>query len=292
VSSAIRILLRHGLLRDDMGVLSATRPPAGAPSFDPHALERRAEVERSKLRKMVEYAYHPRCRRQFILSYFGDDDWISRDQRCDGCDNCRGVGQAQPLSEEQQWHVRGILAVVTALKGRFGRTKLAAVANGTDDDHRLYELEERGILRGQSSRYLMDLMRSLDGAGLLETSSGEYPTISITRAGKDVLAGTRDLDAVSVLVPGRKPKRSRSRKKKPVVVAENLDSELVERLRTTRSRLASEKNVPAYVIFSNRTLEEIAVVRPTTRDELMTCHGIGASRLEAYGDDILAAIEG
>ena len=65
------------------------------PPLDVESLQRRAEVERSKLRTMVEYAYYPRCRRQFVLEYFGDQDWANRDRTCGACDNCEAIAHGR-----------------------------------------------------------------------------------------------------------------------------------------------------------------------------------------------------
>ena len=75
-------------------------------------------------------------------------------------------------------------------------------------------------------------------------------------------------------------------------VGEDVDSAAVERLRAMRSRLASARAVPAYVVFSNKTLEAIARAQPRSAGELSAVPGIGPSRLEAFGDEILAAIRG
>src|SRR5262249_32607557 len=89
VASAIRILERHGMLTRDDEKLAASRPTPGAfAPFDVESLQRRAEIERRKLRMMIDYAYHPWCRRQYILEYFGDAEWRERDRRCGACDNC------------------------------------------------------------------------------------------------------------------------------------------------------------------------------------------------------------
>src|SRR3569623_1575106 len=79
IGSALRILARHGMIARASEQVSARRPaPGQVPPLDVEALARRAESERSKLRTMVEYAYHPRCRRQHVLDYFGDEDWRDR----------------------------------------------------------------------------------------------------------------------------------------------------------------------------------------------------------------------
>jgi ATP-dependent DNA helicase RecQ len=299
VSSAIRILLRHGYLRQDGDWLLAVRPDVSgqAQPLDVAELAQRADVERRKLRTMVEYAYYPRCRRQFILEYFGDSDWRDRDLRCRACDNCLGVGQAQALTDEQRNAVRSLLALVSRISGRFGRTRLAALATGTDEDDRFLELPERGLLRGQPVRFVMDLLRSLEGAGLIESSRGDYPTTSITARGRQAVDGHVDIDGLAVLVPerGRRRNSARSAAGARTIIADSdgeLDAELLDRLRALRSELATRQAVPAYVIFTNKTLEAIARMRPSSETELSEVPGIGPNRLDSYGTEILAAVRG
>ena len=303
VHSSVRILSRHGFLRDEGHYVTATRPadPDQYPPLDVEALAHRREIERRKLRTMIEYAYYPRCRREFILSYFGDADWQSRDRRCSGCDNCLGTGQTQPLSDTQKEEVKRLLQLIRRLSGRFGRTRLAGLANASDDDARFLDIPERGALRGQSNRYVLDLMRSLDGGGLVEVSRDQYPVVSVTARGQQVLDGDVDLDDFGLLLPtrkvGPKSRRATSAGRKASSELDNaqgkpLDPELVERLRALRTELAAQKSVPAYVVFSNMTLEAIARARPTSTDELSAVPGIGPSRLEAYGQLILATVQG
>lgn len=307
IKSAIRILLRHGYLREDADLLMAVRPADNgqhAP-MDVDGLARRADLERGKLRTMVEYAYYPRCRRQFILDYFGDEDWHDRDLHCQSCDNCNGVGQAQALSEEQQRAVRGLLGLVARLSGRFGRTRLANLATGTDDDDRFLDLPERGVLSGQPVRQVMDLLRALEGAGFIEVSRGEYPTVAITGRGRRVADGHEELDGISLLLPqkraraggragGKQGGKQGNKDGRREVDTTPLGPEaeaLADRLRLLRTELAARQSVPAFVIFSNKVLEAIARARPTTEADLAAVPGIGPSRMEAYGADILAAIQ-
>jgi ATP-dependent DNA helicase RecQ len=216
VSSAIRILERHGMLTREDEKLAAARPQPGLyPPLEVESLQRRAESERGKLRTMVDYAYYPRCRRQYVLEYFGDVDWTTRDKRCGACDNCEAValGKTTGLSETEVNAIRGLLMLIGSLHGRFGRTRIAAIANGTDDDARFDEMPERGCLRGWSSQHILDLLRSLEGAGLIEASRGEYPTISTTRKGDQVGIGRLDPNDIGLQMP-TVSKRSRVRKRK------------------------------------------------------------------------------
>jgi ATP-dependent DNA helicase RecQ len=203
------------LTRDDER-LAASRPQPGLfPPFDVASLQRRADVERGKLRTMIDYAYYPRCRRQYVLEYFGDADWNSRDRRCGACDTCEAVatGTSTGLAPAEVEAVRGLLMLVGSLNGRFGRTRVAALANGTDDDARFDEMPERGCLRGWSQQHVLDLLRALEGAGLIEASRGEYPTISTTRKGDQVGIGRLDPNELGLQMP-TVTKRSRVRKRK------------------------------------------------------------------------------
>jgi len=214
MGAAIRILERHGMLRRDDERIAATRPEPGIFAvLDVESLQRRADVERGKLRTMVELAYYPRCRRQFVLEYFGDEDWVSRDRQCGACDNCEAIahGKSTGLSDSEQSAIKNLLLIVGGMHGRFGRKRIAAVANGTDIDPRFMELPERNSLRGWPERQVMDLLRALEGAGLIEASRGEYPTISTTRRGDQVAVGRIDVTELGIQMP-TVTKRVRRRK--------------------------------------------------------------------------------
>jgi len=215
VASCLRLLERHGLVRMDSGFAVATRPDAGQSPLDVESLARRREVERSKLKTMIEYAYWPRCRRQFVLDYFGDEDWRDRERRCGACDACDAIarGATVGLSDEDKDAIRALLGLVGALNGRFGRTRLGALANGTDEDARFDELPGRGCLRGWSQKDVLDLLRSLEGAALVEASRGEYPTISTTKRGDQVAIGQLDPDDIGVAMPVKTRKARRPRRR-------------------------------------------------------------------------------
>ncbi len=291
LSSAVRILARHGYLIDDGGALRAVQPSeiSGAyPAFDAEASERRADVERDKLKTMIEYSYYTGCRHSFVLDYFGEAR-SDEPPHCEACDNCLGFGEAQTLTDTQHAQAESLLRVVGELQGRFGRKRIAQVANGSDDDERFYGLESRGSLSGTTQKDILDLLRSLEAGALVEQSRGEYPTIKLTRTGKQIVRGQAELDPeVLRLIPSSARKSRASKKATPV--QGNADPVATEKLRELRTTLAKEQGVPSYVIFSNRTLEELAILRPTSLERLTDVHGIGPSRVEKYGDAIIAAL--
>jgi hypothetical protein len=148
-----------------------------------------------------------------VLEYFGDEDWRDRSRRCGACDNCDAVahGKTTGLSSSELDAIRNLLFMVGALHGRFGRTRIAALATATDDDARFDELPQRGCLRGWSQRHVLDLLRALEGAGLIEASRGEYPTVTTTRRGDLVAVGKLEGNELGVQMPtvSRRKKRNR-----------------------------------------------------------------------------------
>jgi ATP-dependent DNA helicase RecQ len=296
VSYGTRFLLRAGYLRERDGLYEAVHPSddsgASPARLDAGALAARADVERQKLRAMVDYAYTTGCRRRFILAYFGDEDGLraggcGEEQRCDVCSTVRRV----PTGDERE-RVHAVLALAARLDGRFGRTRLAAILVGDDDDDRFLELAGRGVLRRQGTRGTLALLRSIEGAGLLASSRGEYPTLSITPLGRRVLAG----EEVPLALP--EPVQPKLRKKKERLGSEPparapsgaADEQLLDRLRAFRRDVATREAVPAFCVFSDRTLDEIARARPPTLDALAAIHGVGSIKLARYGEGILEII--
>jgi ATP-dependent DNA helicase RecQ len=301
VRSALRILTRHGYLWDQEGRYRAARPqelPGKYPPLDLTHLNNRAEAERDKLRRMVDYAYFAGCRHRFLLDYFGDND--GSPHPCPSCDNCVGGGP-RAMTERDTVQIRTLLALVSRLSGRFGRRRLVALAIGKDDDERLHELPERGLLRGESAAYVLELLRGLEGAGLVETDRGEFPTLHLTRTGERVAAGQQPVGTVGVLLPERVRPTRRSNGARRLAVSgqkavpdvpelSEQQSIVAERLRRLRTDLATHRCVPAYVIFDNASLTAIARSQPRSLDELAAIPGIGPSRLERFGADILRII--
>jgi hypothetical protein len=119
------------------------------------------------------------------------------------------------LSPGELAAIKNLLALVGALHGRFGRMRVVKLAVGSDDDARFDDLPERGCLRGWRERAALDLVRALEGAGLVEASRGEYPTIALSRRGSQVAAGKLDAAALDVQMPspGKQAKAKRSRKR-------------------------------------------------------------------------------
>jgi ATP-dependent DNA helicase RecQ len=259
------------------------------------------EAERERLRAMMAYAYARGCRRAFILDYFGDEV-----RRCDEsseqpCDNCRGRARSDgpsAVTDDEHLLVRKVLSCVARLDGGFGRQRIALCLEGSEAreviDAGLQRISTYGVLRGRPHAWVLDLLGTLEAAGLIVSDGEEYPCLRITAAGREVM---HDRDRLRLALPGeRRAARTASAPRTASAAAGGedggppVDGALFERLRALRSKLAAAEKLPAYCVFHDRTLTELARIRPATLDELRAVPGVGPAKLAKYGDAFIAAL--
>jgi ATP-dependent DNA helicase RecQ len=243
------------------------------------------EIARQQLRQMLQYAEQPGCRRDSLLAYFGETYPKSN---CGGCDNCLEPHETFDGTIAAQ----KLLSCVYRIreKGRFsvGLNHVVAVLCGARTE-RVQQwghdtLSTYGIGTEFSRNDWLAIGRELVRHGLLAQSNGQFPTVEISPEGRAFLKHRPPLTLT-------KPKT------KPVVVAVPRDGEipcdefLFQRLRDLRRRLADERDVPAYVIFSDVALRHMAREYPQSREELLGISGVGEAKLRAYGEIVLAEIQ-
>ena len=264
--------------------------------LDEAALEEKERRDREKLEKMVQFCYGNTCRQQWVLEYFGE---ISA-PLCGSCDVCRGEesSERRAPTEDEDLIVRNGLSGVarmsrrttTGWEGIFGRGRIVQMLVGSKSQEvlrvRLHELKTYGMLKEQGTAYLNALARSLHEAGLLVTKMGEYPLVTLTQRGEQVMLGKTSY-AFEWPVQGGGSKVSDDG-----VVLEDLgfDAKLYERLKDVRNRMAKAERVPAYVIFSNQTLEHLARLRPSTREAGLLVKGKGEAKATKYLEPFLKVI--
>lgn len=232
------------------------------------------------------------CRRVQLLAYFGQES----DGPCGNCDTCLeppqswdGTVPAQKLLStvvrlDQRGQRYGVGHLVDILRGKatprvqqLGHDALSTFGIGQD----LADGEWRGVVR------------QLLAAELLAVDTDGYGTIRLTEASGAVLRGEREVRLRRE--PERTARASRGSRGGRSAAAADLTGEtatLFEALRVWRAGAAKEQGVPAYVVFHDATLREIATRRPTSRAELGTISGIGAAKLDRYADGVLAAVTG
>ncbi|MDD3528577.1 MAG: DNA helicase RecQ [Gallionellaceae bacterium] len=241
-------------------------------------------LEAQKLNALLTYCEAPRCRRTVLLDYFGEAS-----QPCGNCDVCLdppelfdGTVTAQKaLSAAWRTGQRfgaGHLIDILLGKGtekitRFGHDQLPTFGVGKDIDEHMW----RGIFR------------QLVAAGLMQADLTEYGALKLTDAARPVLKGEQ---TVQLRRPS-KPAAKKVARTKASAVPEGLlvkDMPLFEALRTWRLDKAREQGVPAYVILHDRTLRLLATIRPENEDSLAGISGLGAAKLEHYGEELLEII--
>lgn len=249
-------------------------------------------AERERLRAMMAYAYARGCRRAWVLDYFGDEA-----RRCGGeelpCDRCASEADAAPVSDDEHLMVRKVLSCVARVDGGYGRKRIALTLAGSDArevvDAGLHKLSTFGALRGRPVAWVLDVLGTLEAAGLLRAEGDDYPCLRITTAGREVMHDRARLSGA--LPPERAATTRRARPAAPDEAEEGpVDDALFGRLREMRSRLAAAEQLPAYCVFHDRTLRALARARPTTLDALATVPGVGPNKLQKYGATVLEVL--
>ena len=250
-------------------------------------------LDEKKFERMIAYADSSGCYRATILGYFGERD---APRTCGACGNCQ---RRRALSDEELLRLRKILSGVARGGQRWGRRRIIAMLTGKLEGlpDSLTALSTTGILAGETEKAVGDWIEAALGAGLLAATDDAYRTLSLTRAGREVMAG-RDA-RVSLTLPAppaaRAPRRRRSRvlaAAESAAVAGPADPARIEALREWRRAEATRRAVPAYVVLHDRTLAALAAARPSNLSDLAEIPGIGPAKLEAYGRAILDLLNG
>jgi ATP-dependent DNA helicase RecQ len=212
--------------------------------------------------------------RAILLRHFGEDP----PERCSNCDNCL----EPPATIDATEVARKLLSAAFRTEMRFGVAHLAEVLGGKDSEkvrsfghHRLSVF---GIATGDELALVRPVARALIARDALRADA--YGGLSFGPAARAILKGE---DSLTIAVP---PERKRSRRQRHDGPADPL----FEALRAARRAIAAESGVPPYVVFHDSTLREIAAVKPKDLNELARIQGVGATKLERYGEAMLAAL--
>ena len=235
------------------------------------------------IEEMDRYARGATCRHRALVSYFGQDFTTPN---CNACDLCLGdveeVADARVIAQK-------ILSCVVRTEQRFGAGHVISVLRGENTDRVRTlghdRLSTYGLLKEYPQTELRDWIYQLIGQGVLAQDGDKYPVLRLTESSRGVLRGEADVRLVQI---ARKERRRKS--KASVESWEGVDSALFESLRKFRRELASARGVPPYVILGDRSLREIARLRPQTLAELRDVYGIGYKKLVEFGEMILAVI--
>jgi ATP-dependent DNA helicase RecQ len=246
--------------------------------------ESEARIARAQLREMVQYAETRACRRATILRYFEEE---RPNEPCNGCDNCLSPPETFDGTIAAQKFLSCILRVQQRSGFAFGLNHIVEVLTGGETEairQRGHDqLSTYGIGRDLKRSAWQAIGRELLRLGLVEVAPGKFATLQITEVGREAL---RTRSSITLTKPVEKPE-PRERRRAGAI---ECDEVLFEKLRLVRRTLADERNVPAYVIFSDVSLREMARSFPETRPEFRRIPGVGEQKLREFAEPFLAAI--
>ncbi|MDQ3198633.1 MAG: DNA helicase RecQ [Verrucomicrobiota bacterium] len=246
--------------------------------------ESEARIAREQLRQMVHYAETRECRRTTLLRYFAEE---RPNEPCNGCDNCLNPRETFDGTLATQKFLSCVLRVQQKSGFAFGLNHIVEVLTGADTEpirqRGHHELSTYGIGKELKRDVWQAIGRELLRLGLVEVAPGKFATLQVTPAGRDTL---RDRTPVTLT----KQEEKAVAKVKERAGAIVCDEALFEQLRAVRRTLADARNVPAYVIFSDVALREMARSYPQTPAEFRRIPGVGEQKLRDFAEPFLAAI--
>jgi len=253
--------------------------------------------------ELMRWAEGGSCRHDAILRYFSDEsETLGGCGRCDVCqDMARGTGQNP---ETVSLIVRKALSAIARVHNRFGLQAAANLLRGAVDDRLersgLVHTPTFGALKEYDAAWLMKLLRRCIVAGWADFSGHDKPLAVLTDAGRRVMKGEAPARLIlpplsTPRLPGMPSSAGPRTRKDPATVTDEVVLDpaalaLFQRLRAFRLQLANRDSVPPYVVASDRSLRDLAVLRPTTREQLLLAHGIGPAKADKYGAELLAVI--
>src|SRR5437667_6843485 len=246
--------------------------------------ENEARIARAQLQQMVHYAETRECRRATLLRYFGEQ---YPEPSCEGCDNCLSPRETFDGTIPAQKFLSCVHRICAKSGFGFGLNHVADVLRGADTEairqrgHN--ELSTYGIGRDLKRDVWQALGRELLRLRVLECAPGRFATLTLTKVGRETLRDRTPITLTKQIeVVGRDQKARAG--------AIECDEMLFKQLRVLRRKLADERDVPAYVIFSDVSLRQMARNYPTTASEFRRIPGVGEQKLKDLAEPFLSAI--
>jgi ATP-dependent DNA helicase RecQ len=227
-------------------------------------------------------AARPVCRHRMLVEYFGQS---LEHEDCGACDVCLGEIEG---TEDGTQLAQKVLSCVARVEQRFGVGHVVKVLTGANDQQvRRFghdQLSTYNLLPDVPQAALTNVIHQLVDMGVLDRTASDRPLLKLNAASWEVLRGER---SVRVVMPKQRAVRTAKADAKGW---DGVDRTLFERLRALRREIAQERKVPAYIVFQDATLRDMARKLPQTEADLLHVHAVGQHKLKSYGSRFLAAI--
>jgi ATP-dependent DNA helicase RecQ len=252
-------------------------------SQESDADEQHKRVTWSKLEALLGLCEQTSCRRQSLLSYFGEQ----LDAPCGNCDNCLDPPETWDGTEAAQ----KVLSCVYRAGQRFGVNYIIDLLTGKADERILRNrhdgLSTFGIGTGHTAAEWRSIFRQLVAQGYLVSDMVGHGTLRLTEKARPLLRGEHAMQ----MRRQRRPLETKESKTVSFATLSGVDSQLFEKLRAHRSQLAHQRAIPPYIIFHDKTLHEMAQQRPRNENDLRAITGVGEKKLLEYGAGFLNIVE-
>lgn len=236
------------------------------------------EYKLDKLEKMKMLCYTNECIKKYILAYFGEHKF----ENCEKCSVCENEFEEIDVTIE----CNKVLAAVNEYNLRYGETTLADILKGSKSKKitglGLHNSKTYGILNVMTIAEIRNLFSHLMYEEYIYRTNSEYPTIGINESGFNQLNNPDN----KIFIKKVKTDKPNDKKEKLI---EN--SDLIFSLKEVRLELARQENVPAYIVFSDKTLENMCELLPTSMHEFLKVSGVGQFKADKYGEYFIAAIK-
>ena len=247
--------------------------------------EDRARREHQRLDALLAYCEAPECRRRTLLDYFGEA--IEPCGKCDCCNNPAETVEGDDVG-------RMILGVIEATGQRFGAGHIVDVISGKSNEKILQmghdRLEGYGAGKAHKAQQWRGIIRQLVAAGFLGIDIRGYGALVITEKGRGLVRGDVAFRYRLDVVQDRAKTARVARASRPPIEVERGAEGLLQHLKELRLQFARERNVPAYVIFTDRTLIDMANKSPRSEREFAKVHGVGEAKLRDFASTFIEAI--
>jgi ATP-dependent DNA helicase RecQ len=274
--------------------------------LDVKALQEKERRDRAKLKAMVDLCYDDKaCRQEQILRYFGE----AESTPCGSCDVCRAEGVQAPRegTPEEVTLLRQVLSGIARMstrhrdgtwEARFGKGRIINMLVGSKSkdivDAGLDQLSTYGLLKQAGSNALHPLFAEIEKAGLITTTTDEFPKVTLTSRGAEVMKGGGN---IRIRWPADSPASRPSKASKTALNEElaarelGFDEALFEKLKRHRAALAQAEGVPAFMIFSNQTLEFMTRLKPQNIAQGRDIRGVGDRKAQMYLPEFIQIIK-
>ncbi len=258
----------------------------GTEDMDETTRELIRERERERLKKMTFYCMTNECLREYILRYFGEYGA----NYCGNCSNCLTQFEEKDVTQT----ARCLLGCIMESARAYGMTMIVDTVRGSKNAKitrcRMDENPYYGSCKEIPVYQLRQILNHLVLSGFLILAEDAYPVLGLTQKARDVLDGS-----VPVIMKAAKerPKasvESKAGKSSAKTMDGPVDEGLFEKLRALRMELARKEKIPPYIVFSDKTLVHMCLIRPASKSEMLQVSGVGEMKFKKYGEAFLQAI--